>query len=269
VSAKASCQANCKVEGECNVKANPPTCEGGKMEVACKGECTAKAGASLKCEGKCTAECKGSCTATGGVACQGKCDGQCKGSAQGGTGQGIQADGTCNGTCEGTCEVTAPGVTCEGSCNGECSGSCTAEAGATVKCDGECKADFEPLKCEGGELKGGCKVDAKCDANCNASVSAKAECTPPSITVELAGSANVDAAARLAATLKANLGVIMAFDARLEGMGKFAGNFEANVKGVADIKAACIPPVVGAVATALQDIKAAGEATVSVGGSLN
>ena len=38
--------------------------------------------------------------------------------------------------------------------------------------DAGCDGDFEPLKCEGGELKGGCSVDAKCEANCDASVSA-------------------------------------------------------------------------------------------------
>lgn len=269
VSAKANCQAKCDVSGKCDIKANPPKCTGGSLQVACKGECTAKAGATLKCEGKCSAECKGSCTAQGGVDCKGKCEGTCKGQAQGGTGSGIQADGTCDGKCEGTCEVTAPGVTCEGSCNGECGGSCTGSAEASVKCDGECKADYEPLKCEGGKLEGGCQVDAKCDANCDASISAKAECRPPELTVEFSGAANVEAAGKLKATFEANLGVILAFKARLEGMAAIAGTFSGNVSAVTDIKAACIPPVIAAVGSAVQDVQASVSATASIAGSIN
>jgi hypothetical protein len=269
VSAKANCQANCSVDAACDIKANPPTCEGGKLEVSCSGSCTAEAGATLSCEGSCSGSCSGSCTAQGGVQCQGRCQGECKGSAQGGTGEGIQADGSCNGTCEGTCEVTAPGVQCEGSCNGECSGSCEASAGATVKCDGKCEGDFEPLKCTGGELKGGCEVDAKCDANCDASVSAKAECTPPAVNVAFSGAANVEAAARLKGTFEANLGVILAFTAKLEAMGKIAVGFTGNVSAVTDIKAACIPVVVAAAGRAVGDVEASASAAGSIVATIN
>jgi hypothetical protein len=267
VSAKANCQAKCDVSGKCDIKANPPKCTGGSLEVACKGECTAKAGATLKCEGSCSAACKGSCEAKGGVQCTGKCDGTCKGAAQGGTGTGIKADGTCDGTCEGKCEVVAPGVTCTGSCTGECGGSCTGTAEASVKCDGECKADFEPLKCEGGKLEGGCTVDAKCDANCDASVSAKAECTPPEVTVAFTGNFDVQAAAKLRATFETNLSVIFAFQARLEGMAKLTAAFSGNISAVTDIKAACIPPLLAAVADATQNVTASASACGSIVGS--
>jgi hypothetical protein len=254
VSAKANCQASCSGSASCDVKANPLTCEGGKLEVACKGECTAKAGATLTCEGKCTGECSGSCTAQGGVQCNGKCDGTCKGG--GGAGNtGIQADGTCKGSCEGTCEVTAPGATCEGSCKGTCSASCTGTAEASVQCDGECKAEYEPLKCSGGELKGGCKAEAKCEGNCDASVKAKAECRPPEITVSFTGAANVDAAGKLQATFEANLGIILAFEARLKAMAGIAASFTGNIGAVTDIKVACIPPVVAAAANAVKDVE--------------
>src|SRR5262245_58297979 len=93
ISAKANCQAKCSGSASCDLKANPPTCTGGKLEVACKGECTAKAGASLSCEGSCTGSCSGSCTAQGGVDCSGKCEGTC--AAKAGVGTGAQADGTC------------------------------------------------------------------------------------------------------------------------------------------------------------------------------
>jgi hypothetical protein len=268
ISAKANCQAKCSGSASCDIKANPPTCEGGKLEVACKGSCEAKAGATLSCTGSCSAECKGSCQAQGGVQCSGKCEGTCKGAAQGGTGTGIKADGTCDGTCEGKCEVTAPGVTCTGTCDGECGGSCTGTAEASVKCDGECKADFEPLKCSGGELKGGCKAEAKCEGNCDASVKAKAECRPPALEIAFSGAANVQAAGKLQATFEANLGVILAFKARLEGMGKIAGSFSGNISAVTDIKAACIPPLVAAVGNALKDVEASASATVAIGGQV-
>lgn len=270
VSAKANCQAKCSGSAECDIKANPPQCTGGSLQVACKGECTAKAGASLKCEGKCTGSCSGSCTVqTGGVQCAGKCEGTCKGSAEGGTGTGIKADGTCDGTCEGTCEVTAPGAECSGSCNGECSASCTGTAEASVKCDGECNADFEPLKCEGGKLEGGCQVEASCDANCDASVSAKAECKPPSVTIAFTGAANIEAAGKLRATLEANLPLIFSFKARLDGMAAIAGTFSSNVSAVTDIKVACIPPIVAAVGNAVGDVEASVSASASVIGSVS
>jgi len=271
VSAKANCQAKCSVDGKCDIKANPPKCTGGKLEVACKGECKASANATLTCEGKCNAECKGSCTAKGGVQCKGKCDGTCKGAAQGGTGAGIQANGTCDGTCEGTCEVTAPGVTCEGSCTGECSGSCTGSAEASVKCDGECTGDFEPLKCTGGKLEGGCSVDAKCDANCDASVSAKAECMPPAVNVNITGvaDANLAIASKFKAVLDANLGVIAALKARLEGMAKLTGTVtgSASAEILVDAKPACILSLAAAAAGAVEDVAssvaAAGSVTAS------
>lgn len=267
VSAKANCQAKCSGSAQCDIKANPPTCKGGKLEVACKGGCTAEAGASVKCEGKCEANCEGSCTATaGGVRCAGKCEGTCEASGQAGE-TGIQADGTCKGTCKGTCSVTPPGVKCEGSCNGQCTGSCKAEAGATVKCDGTCDADFEPLKCEGGTLEGGCKVEAKCEGNCDASVKAKAECTPPSVVVAFSGAADIQAAGKLQATLEANLGVVLAFKSRLSAMVDVSASFSGNISAVTDIKAACIPAVVGAVGTAVTDVKASFDATVSIAGA--
>ncbi len=263
-SAKANCQASCSGSAKCDIKADPPRCTGGSLEVACKGECTAKADVALTCEGSCDAACEGSCTAKGGVACKGTCQGTCKGAAQGGTGAGIQADGKCDGTCEGTCEVTAPGVTCQGSCTGKCAGKCTGTAEVSAKCNGTCSVDAEPIKCTGGTLEGGCRVEAKCDANCNASVSAKAECTPPSIQVSFSGAADIQAAGKLKAAFEANLGVILAFKARLDGMATLTATIAGNADVVVSIKAACIPAVVAAAADAVLDVKAAGSATLSI-----
>jgi hypothetical protein len=264
VSAKANCQAKCDVSGKCDIKANPPKCTGGTLSVACKGGCTGEAGASVKCEGSCTGNCSGSCEAKGGVECTGKCEGTCKGAAQGGTGTGIKADGSCDGTCEGTCSVTKPGVKCSGSCQGSCDAKCQGSATASVKCDGKCDADFEPLKCEGGKLEGGCTVDAKCDGNCDASVSAKAECTPPSVTIAITGVASAEAAAKLKATLEANLSIVLGFQARLDGMAKLTAAFTANISAVTDIKVACIPPLVAAAGEAVSNVTASASACGSI-----
>lgn len=266
VKAKADCQARCTGSASCDVKAYPPQCTGGNLTVACKGECTAKAGATLHCEGKCNAQCTGECTAQGGVECAGKCEGTCEGAGGAGT-SGVDAEGNCQGTCKGTCKVVAPNVTCNGSCKGECGGSCTGSAEASATCDGTCNADYEPLKCEGGKLEGGCKVDAKCDANCDASIQAKAECAPPELAIVVTGSAEI--AAKLKATLETNLSIVFGLKARLEAMGEVVAALKENVGAVADIKVACIPPMVAAVGNAVEDVNVSGKATVDLVGSVN
>lgn len=203
VQARARCEANCTANGECNLRANPPVCRGGTLQIACRGDCTAKAGGTLECEGGCTGNCQGSCVAQGGVRCNGRCEGTCTadGSA---TGQAFDAQGNCIGTCQGTCAMTQPGVHCDGSCNGTCDAVCRAEGNATVTCDGDCSGDFEPLRCEGGTLEGGCDVQGSCKANCNASATARAECRPPQ--VQIVASAAVDPAlGRAIQVLEANL----------------------------------------------------------------
>jgi hypothetical protein len=197
ISAKADCQARCSGTASCDLKVNPPRCEGGKLEVSCQGSCMASANVAISCEGSCSGTCQGSCSVKpGGVAvrCNGVCEGTCQADAAGG-GNGIQADGTCQGRCQGTCraDVDAPALQCEGSCNGSCMGSCSAEGGVAVKCDGTCMGEFEPIRCKGGELKGGCQVEASCDANCDASVKAKAECRPPELRVTAVAKAGLDA----------------------------------------------------------------------------
>lgn len=264
VSAKADCSAKCSGGVKCDVKANPPTCTGGTLEVSCSGACTASAGASVSCTGSCTGKCTGSCTAQGGVECAGKCDGTCSASAGG---SGPQADGTCKGQCKGTCSVTPPSVTCSGSCNGKCDATCQGSASAQVQCDGKCDVGGTPVKCTGGKLEGGCQVqDPQCSGNCDASVSAKAECTPPEIEVSL--SADGTAAGKLVATLKANFGVILAFKSRLSVMAELTGTIGANASAVASIKAACIPQVIQAATDAVGNVGASVQATGSLVGSV-
>jgi len=199
----------------------------------------------------------------GGVQCAGTCEGACEGNTQNGA-----ATGKCEGMCKGTCSATAPSVKCEGSCQGSCDAKCEAKAGATIKCDGKCDGDFEPLKCEGGKLEGGCKADVKCDGNCDASVSAKAECTPPSISVQFTGAADVNAAGRIQATFEANLPLIFAFKARLEGMAKLTATITGNADVVVDIKAACIPAVIASAVAAGEDVTASVSVTTSLVGAV-
>ena len=268
VSAKADCSAKCSGGVKCDVKANPPTCEGGKLEVSCSGKCTASGSASVSCTGSCSGKCSGSCSAEGGVECNGKCDGTCTASG-GGSGSGFDAQGNCTGTCKGTCSVTKPGVTCTGSCKGTCDAACTGTATAKAECDGTCDVGGEPIKCTGGTLKGGCQVqDPQCSANCDASVSAKAQCTPPSIDITFSGGADAAAIGKLVATLKANFGVVLEFKSRLELMAKLTGTIGANADAVASIKAACIPPVIAAAGDAVGNVTAAGTATASLAGSV-
>lgn len=239
VKATADCQASCSADVKCDIKANPPTCEGGTLSVECSGGCTAEANATLSCTGSCDAECKGSCKASGGVKvdCKGKCDGTCSAGAAGGAtegGTGIQADGSCNGQCDGSCTLAAdaPKITCSGTCDGTCSGKCSGTAEVKAKCDGKCDADYTPLKCSGGELKGGCDASAECKGSCNASASAKASCTPPSVAVVATAKAGLSADGELQlqaaiASLEVNLPKLLVV---IEARGKaFTGNLTAAV----------------------------------------
>jgi hypothetical protein len=183
VQARARCEGSCTASGQCDLRANPPVCTGGTLEIACRGDCNAKVGQpTVHCEGSCTGNCKGSCVAQAGVRCNGRCDGTCtaEGSA---TGQAFDANGNCIGTCQGTCAMTADGVRCTGACNGSCDATCRAEANATITCDGDCTGSWEPLRCTGGTLEGGCDVQGSCKANCDASAAARAECRPPAVRV--------------------------------------------------------------------------------------
>jgi len=273
LSASADCQGSCDVNAKCDLKATPPKCDGGTLEIDCKGSCSAMAGASIDCTGSCTGKCSGSCTAMGGVAvdCTGKCDGTCAAGGMAG-GSGVQADGTCKGTCQGKCtaSATAPSVMCSGSCEGKCDASCKATATASVKCSGTCDADYKPISCTGGKLSGGCMVDAKCQASCNASVSAKASCTPPEIHVSFSGTAALDGLAKLQATLEANLPKILEIKAKFELVADGVGEVSGNVSAITDIKLACIPAVAAAGVQAVKDVggsvQAAGTISAKIGG---
>jgi len=282
-SATVDCQGSCDVNAMCDIEANPPVCEGGELSVECEGSCSGEAGASISCTGECTGECSGSCKAEVGatVACEGKCDGECTASASGGTNDGLQADGTCKGECSGTCELAADAkVECSGTCSGTCSAECKAQAGVKFECDAKCDAEASPPKCSGGELKGGCEASADCQASCNASASAKAECTPPSVSITYSASAALDVEASIQldaaiASLEANLpNLLIVLQARGEA---FVGALEAtaeagvNISGEAtgSVKAvACATAIISVVAEASANFEASLSAAASVAGSL-
>ncbi len=279
VSAAANCQANCTVDASCDVKATPPTCEGGRMEVSCKGTCNVEASApTISCEGTCSGQCSGSCSAQGGVAvdCDGQCEGTCSASGGGGGGGGIQADGSCKGKCDGTCTMRADAkISCSGTCNGSCDASCTAAPGtASARCDGKCEGEFEPISCKGGELKAACQMDAKCEANCNASVQAKAECTPPRVDVTFTGSMNAEVGLVLDA-LRLNLPtVFLVAESRgkafLDLIAKVSGSAQSVVDpGKLGVKGtACLGAIVPVMVAASANMSAAFNASVGVAGAV-
>ncbi len=274
VRAQARCEGACSATGGCDVKANPPVCRGGRLEIVCKGECTAKASATLHCEGTCTGNCEGSCTAQGGVRCNGRCDGTCVAE---GNSAAFDAQGNCVGTCQGTCSATPPGVQCQGSCNGKCDAACRAEANATVTCDGNCAGDFEPLRCEGGTLESTCNVDAKCKANCEASASARAECRPPAVTVTAAAATDPEMQ-RYLQVLEANIPPLLVMlkargqafvDIVAEVAGAAGATGSAAVSGELTARAsACLLPIATTIGEAAANARVSVQASGEVLGSL-
>lgn len=156
------------------VSATPPQCQADvQAEVRCKGGCEVEVD-----PGYVMANCQ-----PGKISgyCQGRCTGQC--------------EGRCNGTCNGQCSAQDAQGRCVGQCSGTCDGSCDAT------CHAQCQGQWQAPRCEAWVRPP--QVDAECDASCRAHANVRASCTPAQVRVEV--SQNVDIAARLAATLQANL----------------------------------------------------------------
>lgn len=268
VQAQADCQARCEASGKCDVQANPPTCKGGTLEVSCKGDCDVTAQQpTIDCEGQCTGQCTGTCEASGSVAVD--CDGDCEGTCAAGTlGSGVQADGSCKGTCSGKCTLRANAkVSCSGSCSGTCDATCKATPGqVAVKCSGQCSVQATPIACKGGTLEGGCTADASCQANCNASVQARAECTPPVVSVTVTSTGDTSALVR---TLEDNLpALVVVLKARGADLAAQIGaiiNAGVNVSGSVTAEgAACLAAMSGDLDSAQVDFTAALGGSTSV-----
>lgn len=195
-------QAQCEASAECDVKADPGKvsveCSGG-CSGGCTGSCTGELSCAVKapsiaCEGKC----EGACTVEAGAMCEGTCNGECMGTCSASDANG-QCAGSCDGMCKGTCQLTAA-ASCSGTCDGTClvdqgSASCSAEAecrgSCDAKCEGSCKGEATPPSASVD-----CEATADCQASASAQASAKLECTPPSLDLQFAFAANVDAAAQ-------------------------------------------------------------------------
>lgn len=211
------CEANIELAveaaAECDVEATPGSIEAkceGKCEVSAEVAAMCEASGTLECSGtapnfECSGTCQGDCQLDFAAGCSGTCQGECDAacsSCVGGNcdvqnGVTMNCNGSCMGSCLGTCELEAAG-SCEGRCEGECTytpamGGC--EAGATAKCDVSAMADVEcEGKCEGEVTPP--EVSAECQASVDAKAKAEVTCTPPSLDVQFAFAAGLDADAQ-------------------------------------------------------------------------
>ena len=207
--AQFDCEASCSVEGGCDPGTVEVRCDPGELSGECSGTCTANA----YCEGSATVEAE--------------CSGEC--------------GGNCTGTCDGN---DVDGAKCEGRCEGKCTGSCHLAAdanincGGNVDCKGGCNVAYTAPSCEGTLEPPSCDIDADCQAGCEGQANFEAECTPPSVSVEITGNAH----ANLQATLEANLPEIFsAFELRgklvLDAAGGVAQAFGGAVEAMISIPA--------------------------------
>jgi hypothetical protein len=195
-------QASCEASAECDVQVDP-----GQVSVECSGSCSG--GCSGECSGElscavttptlnCEGMCEGSCELSAAASCDGTCRGTCSGTCSATDSSG-QCAGACDGDCMGTCEFAAE-ATCAGTCHGTCkvdqgSAQCTAEASCSGscsgECSGECKGEFKPPSASAD-----CEASAECEAQASAQANASVECTPPSLELDFAFNAGLDAAAQ-------------------------------------------------------------------------
>ena len=200
--------------------------------------CQANAQAKARCDGACTAQ-----VDPGQIVAQ--CDparlsGYCNGTCQG------QCDANCRGQCQGQCSAPAGGNQCAGRCVGTCVGSCDGV------CHAHCAGSWQAPQCQGYVQPP--SADAECNASCNAQGDFQASCTPP--VVNVVSFQNADLALRLAATLRANLPLLL--HAELALGKRLAG----SARTVVNVGSA-LPRIVGnAGAEALACVAAASSASV-------
>ncbi len=232
-----------KAGAKLSVAYEPPSCQ---MDASFKSKCEAECGIEVD-PGKVVAECEP-------AKLSGYCSGTCGGSCE----------GTCDGTCSGECSAKDA----KGNCIGECKGTCTGKCDSTchAKCEGEWKAPSCDVEVEKS------KVKADCSANCEASADFRASCRPAKVNI--AHDANVEASAKLAATLKANLPALLQAQIRL---GKqlagdlkvvvAAGNkLRGELQGAGGHAAACVSAAVQGLASASLKINVSVKASASVSG---
>lgn len=253
--AKVDAYADCV--GQCEVDVDPGKlelqCEGGELRGQCDAECHGSCAAEVegKCEGACEGTCEGGCSGT----CEGACDGKCTVK---------NADGSCAGKCDGTCKGE-----CSAGCKGSCDGSCVVKANAECKgeCRGDCSVQMKAPKCT-GEVRAP-QASADCQASCDAKITAKAECKPGSIHVDVKGAAasNIpERAARIRAAIESGFGAVVTARAKLEKLGasgqaivKTAGSLPnaigelgLNAASCATLAAAALPRATASVSVSIE-----------------
>lgn len=258
----ASLDAMAECVGSCDASVDPGSvevkCEPGKLSGSCEAECSGTC--SLDAAAKCDGTCKGSCDAKFSGTCGGECNGKCNGKTSKG--------GVCNGKCEGKCSASA-----EGSCGGSCSGSCELKAAAKCSgtCSGDCSVAMKAPKCD-GKIEPP-KASAECNAKCEADVSAKLECTPAKVSVNITGGADAAAVAQYKAALEKNLPAVLKIAIGMKDQAlSVAGNVKAVVDGATTVVGSLkSDPKVGARLTAcvLKPFTAAIEAAAGLTASVN
>lgn len=284
-----SCSAEASVVSTCVEKCDQRTverrkveCKPGKLSGTCGGQCTGN------CSGSCSGSCQGSCSGTCDATCTGSCDAQCTGTCSGtcngtcnGTCSAMGADGKCAGTCTGTCTGSCGGTCtggctgkCSGGCSGKCTGSCSASCTGTcsASCSGSCDVMFTAPKCEEFVYE---EVIEECKTTCDTEARAKAQCTPPELTVELLASispaqrAKVDLAI---AVLKKHLPTMLSIGYKSGTvMSAAVASYAVALKGVIDNATgaviqtgACLGSAVTATATALVQVNVSVQASASI-----
>jgi hypothetical protein len=258
VNAYADCAGSCDATlkgGKAEVK-----CEGGKLQGQCSGQCSGECDASAAAA--CSGECSGSCDAEVSGACSGKCDGKCDGKVM-----DAKANGQCSGKCEGKCSGNI-----HGSCKGKCGGSCKMSAAASCQgtCSGSCSVQMQAPKCSGKVEPP--KMTAECKAKCDAKLNAKAECTPPHVSLRVVGAADAQAAAKYQAAIEKNLPAILniaiGMKAHLDSLQEEFGTVQAGVS--ASLEAAGDPQTkLRLTACVMEPVKGALDAVAKVQASVS
>jgi hypothetical protein len=227
------------------VSATPPRCQvNAQAGAACEGACNADLD-----PGEIVARCD-----PGKLSgfCQGQCGGRC--------------DGRCSGACNGNCTARNARGECAGACSGDCNGVCDAT------CHARCQGTWQAPRCEGFVRPP--SFDAECSASCRAHANIHGSCTPAAVNVQV--SQNAELAARLAATMQANLPTLLhaelALGRRLLADVQVVGQVGAELPklvGNAGARAlACIAASTNATARASISIKVSVQASASVTGKV-
>jgi hypothetical protein len=275
-SAQINCEGSCKADASCTEPSVTVRCSPGDLSGQCSGTCNAMAtcegsvSAEANCQGSCEADCDGSCT--GSASAQVDCNGTCSGNCNGTCGGTAQTTGTCSGTCEGKCDAmctAAAGVKlhCSGTCSGKCTGNCTLAAmstvmcGASVNCKGGCSVAYTAPTCEGKLTPPMCMGDANCQASCSSDAELTATCTPPTVSLEVVGTASADLTA-LVTTIQTNLPAIIQV---FKTQGKLALDGATNVVSTGSAVVSEVTSLGGkALACATVAAQASASASVSV-----